>query len=325
MKQRVTLAIELKAGAEPPSEFRIFAAGLVETTKGLFQFTASSCASVMAAAAAWDNDYPIDYEHASLMAAFSSDPAEAGKAAGWFKPEVRGGELWATSVSWTPKAAEKLKAREFRYMSPTFAKADDGTITELLNVALTNLPATHNLEPLVASRVEPSHTSHQEKTMKQLLISLGLAETASEADALTALGRFQAIVALTGKTTADEAAGVITAWKAGAEKAVELSTKLEAAEKAAAAKELEDLIATGKAAGKLTPALEPWARTAGLASLKSFLAAAAPVVSTTQHQEPDNGSGGAIQLTREEADVARLMGLDPKKVAASKAAKTAAA
>lgn len=152
------VAVALTDDGKLPAEFRLFAAGDNRTTKGTFIFDAESAESVAKYAAEWGNDFMIDYEHASL-AALTVDPAEAGKAAGWFRPEVRDGALWATAVSWTAAAAEKLKAREYRYISPaadfeTDAKTGACRITQLINCALTNIPATIGMEPLVASRTQ---------------------------------------------------------------------------------------------------------------------------------------------------------------------------
>jgi len=147
-----TLAITLGAdeGAALPTEFRIFTAGTVETTKGSFVFDADSIASVMAEYKAHGIDLMVDYAHASIDACDARDPAEAGKAAGWFNLEVRDGELWAVNVRWSTAAAAALAGKEWRFMSPAFA-VKDGRIVSLLNVALTNIPATRKLEPLVAA------------------------------------------------------------------------------------------------------------------------------------------------------------------------------
>ena len=134
----------------PPTEFRIFTAGKVETTKGTFIFDEEAAAAVMADYKAHGVELMIDYDHASL-AGLVLDPAMAGKAAGWFTPELRSGELWATNVRWSPAAAQALGDAEWRYMSPAFDIDKDGRIISLCNVALTNLPATHNLDALVAA------------------------------------------------------------------------------------------------------------------------------------------------------------------------------
>ncbi len=146
---RTTLSIAI-AGGEPPTEFRIFTAGQVETTKGTFTFDSDSATSVMAEYAKHGIDLMIDYDHASL-ASMSIDPAQAGKAAGWFNLEVRNGELWAVNVRWTPPAADALRRKEWRFMSPAFGTDESGHVTDLLNVAITNLPATRKLQPLMAA------------------------------------------------------------------------------------------------------------------------------------------------------------------------------
>jgi len=140
--------------ATPPRAFRIFRAGVNPSTKGDFLFDAAAAQSVMAAARAWGNRYPIDYGHAQVEPQ-SGDPAQDGKAAGWFTPALRGGELWATAVAWTPAAAAMIAAREYAYFSPAFNVDADGRVVELTNVALTNLPAMHGLTPLVAASRTP--------------------------------------------------------------------------------------------------------------------------------------------------------------------------
>ncbi len=151
LTRRQLLSIAL-TGDEPPTEFRIFTAGAVETTKGVFTFDETSAKAVMAEYVTHGIDLMIDYDHASL-ASMTVDPAQAGKAAGWFNLEVRGGELWAVNVRWTPPAAEALRRKEWRFMSPAFGTDKDGRITDLLNVAITNLPATRKLQPLMAANV----------------------------------------------------------------------------------------------------------------------------------------------------------------------------
>jgi phage I-like protein len=147
---RLTVAVP---GDEPPTAFRIFAAGPNESTKGTFLFDESAAAQVMAEYQAHGIDLMIDYDHFSLAAAVV-DPAHSGKAAGWFNLEVRDGELWAVNVRWTPPAAESLKRKEWRFMSPAFSVDSSDRITAVTNVAITNLPATRRLQPLMAASME---------------------------------------------------------------------------------------------------------------------------------------------------------------------------
>jgi phage I-like protein len=147
-QETLTLAVNLASDGEPPHEFRIFAAGDVKTRKGVFRFDDKAAEEVIAEASEFGNEFSLDYAHA-MVSGLALNPAEAGKAAGWFKAEVRDGELWATDVTWTPSAQQYLRNREYRYMSPTFEHKDK-RISRLINVALTNIPASHKLQPLMA-------------------------------------------------------------------------------------------------------------------------------------------------------------------------------
>lgn len=163
------LAVPIYADSdEPPKEFRLFRFGKNKTTKGTFLFDEKSAKLVMAEHAAHGIELMVDYAHASLAGGDARDPAKAGKAAGWFALEVRADGLWAVNVRWTASASAALVAKEWRYMSPAFDLDSDGRVVELINVALTNLPATDNLKPLMAaSRMETDMLS-PEMTKKAL-------------------------------------------------------------------------------------------------------------------------------------------------------------
>lgn len=136
---------------EPPEEFRIFRAGVNDSTKGPVLFDEQAAASVMAAWKKWGVDLMIDLEHQALDADERAR-ADAPDARGWFRLEVREGELWAVGVRWTPDGARRLREKTQRYISPAFHVDDDDRVTELVNVALVAMPATHHAAPLVASR-----------------------------------------------------------------------------------------------------------------------------------------------------------------------------
>lgn len=166
--RRHALTLEVTTeGAEAPTELRIFKAGANDTTKGVFNFTAQSAELVMRAAADWGNDLSFDYEHAALQ------PVDNGPvpAAGWFRLELRdtpdGPELWAVDIRWTDRARQMIEAREIRYISPAFTTSADGEITSLVNVALTNLPATKRLEPLIAASVQALSSLSVEQIIDQ--------------------------------------------------------------------------------------------------------------------------------------------------------------
>jgi hypothetical protein len=189
MLRAVALAIAFVSDA-PPIEFRIFSAGENTTTKGTFLFDAVAARDVMSAYEAHGTDLMIDLEHLSLespKASLGFDP----DARGWCKLEVRNGELWAAQVSWTPDGAARLTEKRQRYTSPAFEfDSETHRITRLLNIAITALPATDNLQPLVAASRRNRLAYGEEGTvmtaeqLAQLAEVLGLGADANVEDVL---------------------------------------------------------------------------------------------------------------------------------------------
>lgn len=102
---------------------------------------------------AGERDVVVDYQHLSL-----NGGANDAKAAGWTKKLVNKGKdgLWAV-VEWTKKAAEMIKEKEYRYISPEFhlnypnkeTKKKQGAT--LLAIALTNRPFLEGMAPVALS------------------------------------------------------------------------------------------------------------------------------------------------------------------------------
>lgn len=147
----VVYAMASAAFESPPTEFLIFRAGVNATTKGDFVFDAAAAAEVLAAYSKQGVRLAIDLEHASLTPAARANRSDASDARGWFDVELRGGELWAVNVTWTPDGERRLAERTQCYISPAFLSDDAGRICELINVALVSQPATHQALPLVAA------------------------------------------------------------------------------------------------------------------------------------------------------------------------------
>jgi len=146
----VALSI-IAVGDTPPTEFRIFAAGENTTSKGRYVFDDEAARAVMSAYQKHGIDVMIDLEHLSVVdpdSSISFDP----DARGWCRLELREGELWAVDVKWTADGAARLTEKRQRYISPVFGY-DKTTrrILDVLNIAITALPATDNLEALVAA------------------------------------------------------------------------------------------------------------------------------------------------------------------------------
>lgn len=134
---------------KPPKEFLLLPYGRMETTKGNFILTHEAAAEVMMKYKEHGADVNIDYEHQALKATEEPQPAPA---AGWGKLSLRDDGIWMTNVKWSDKASTYLTNGEYRYFSPAFSvDPDTKEISELINVAITNLPATHQQEALVSA------------------------------------------------------------------------------------------------------------------------------------------------------------------------------
>lgn len=148
---------ELALGADGalPTEFVIFTRGDNPSTKGPAIWDGDAAASVMRFVAERGKvDYMIDLEHRSLDGAAVALSNDAADAMGWFNLELRGGDLWAVNVRWTPEGTRRLQMKTQRYTSPAFywlGDEENGRVGEVINVALVSMPATNNQAALVAA------------------------------------------------------------------------------------------------------------------------------------------------------------------------------
>lgn len=95
----------------------------------------------------------VDYEH---LSAGKVDKPEQGKAAGWIKALIQKVDKLFAKVEWTEEAAEAIRKKEFRYISPEFDfKCKDETGKDigpaLISSALTNRPFLEGMQPVVLS------------------------------------------------------------------------------------------------------------------------------------------------------------------------------
>jgi phage I-like protein len=154
-----------------PTEFRVFKAGENVTSKGVFIFDIQAALDVMAAYQAWGVDLMIDLNHDAVID--SAARSDASDARGWFKLELRGGDLYAVDVRWTPDGARRLREKTQRYISPYFGHDKEGRICEVINVAMVAMPATHDAPALVAAkRGERVSTGALAEVCKALLVRM---------------------------------------------------------------------------------------------------------------------------------------------------------
>jgi phage I-like protein len=152
-----TLALTIGADGSLPTEFRLFTPGWNDTENGRFLFDSDAAASVMAHAEKWNVDLAIDLEHQMLSSVPAADPT-ARDARGWCRLELRpDGSLWAVGVTWTADGAARLSEKRQRYVSPAFeVDRETSRVTNVLNIAITAMPATHDTPALVAASARSS-------------------------------------------------------------------------------------------------------------------------------------------------------------------------
>ena len=128
-----------------PEVISVLPLGHVVSQKGAFDVDAGSFEAMRAEIAQRGVDLVIDYEHQTLKG------VEA-PAAGWVKELKLEDDQIKAVVEWTERAAEYLKNKEYRYLSPviTVNKANNRAMG-LHSLALTNTPAIENMTPIVNS------------------------------------------------------------------------------------------------------------------------------------------------------------------------------
>lgn len=158
-----------------PTEIKILPLGRVHSQKGDFNVDEESFELIRKQFKDRKLDLVIDYEHQTL----SDVQAPAG---GWIKELYKGEDAIIAKVEWTAKAAEYLKNKEYRYLSPVvLVRKRDQKATAIHSVALTNMPAIDGMFALVNSLdIEDISEGGNIMDLKELAKALGLQETATE-------------------------------------------------------------------------------------------------------------------------------------------------
>ena len=342
---RLTLAM-----AELPGWLRILPFGQVKLVDGRppFEVDPESLTAMVKAFGARGTDLVIDYEHQSLKGG-------QAPAAGWIKDlEVREDGLWA-KVEWTGQAGEYLKRREYRYFSPVL-RLDPANRRpqELMNVALTNVPAIQGLSPLVAkwggealsvsppqdemtpgvpagpsARDASNWESCKEKIelAEELKAKLGLEPEAPEREVWQkSVELFRDLaqdLGLPEEATASQMKGGLAALKAGEEQVQTLQEELAALKVQLAEETAGRVVEEAMLAGKISPAQKDWALSycrRDPESFKTYVDKAPRVVPVGERlnlgEERHREDQG---LTPEELAVCRTLNLSPEAYSQAKA------
>lgn len=263
-----------------------------------WQMSDQIAASLIATFEAGGKPILYDYEHNSLYG--------DSRAAGWIDKlvHVPGQGVYA-HVEWTPKAAEDIAKKVYRYSSPYFYfDPKTGAVKQLISVALTNNPALGDLGAVGLKRTTDFSTTKEadmadEKQVAALTVERDGLRT--EVAALTAErdGLKTQLAALT--TERD-------------------SLKAEQAQAALAAEQQQkDALIAAACGGEkplMTPAQAEAVKGLPLAELSKFIDTLKPVPLT--QRQADGKEGGGHSLTKEELAYCSKMGVTPEQFVATK-------
>jgi HK97 family phage prohead protease len=216
----------------------------------------------------------VRVEEGRLLATLKFVDAKANPFAEQVWESIKQGALSAVSVGFRAGAVHMIDLDGKQVAALTG--------NELLEISVVGIPANPEAVALarrsldtIRARVARDTSTEIDMSIKLLLPVLGLAETAIEADAVSAVTSLKSfereMMTVTGKATVAEAMGVVQAWKSSADKVVELQATVEEMQTAAANRERASLIEKARKDGKLAPAMVEWAKACPIDTLKAFV------------------------------------------------------
>ena len=311
------LSLNVEDGSLPSSIELIPAGAMIEGRDGR-KWKKSKPEKVVTNSMARLSRLVIDENHSTDLAA---PKGGASPAMGWMT-NLRlgtGGAILA-DVEWTARGSAAVLNKEYSFISPVFLHDDQGEITVVLRAALTNSP---NLQLPALNMCAPEK---KETAMnKELLAALGLGETASEAEAITAAKALNAAASNVAATTTarqtDTSAVDLVAYAPRADLNA-METRALAAEKQLAElnaahlkKDAEAAVDEAIQARKIAPAsraeyLALCATAQGLESFRKIVAATPAIIGDGAQapETPPPATGSSPALNAEEAGVAKALG-----------------
>lgn len=262
------------------------------------------------------NVLPIDFDHRSFR------PPVDTRAAGWITALMVQGDRIMASVEWTDAGRAALADRSYRFLSPVF-KTDKLTRQVMLieGAGLVNTPALPQLRQLAFKEIDmdpfekiagmlglPADDPDAVETRINALIN-GETQLASviEAAGIEGDDSVRQICARLDKepSTPDPASYVpMSMFQDTQRELASIRTELDGGK-------VDDAIEAARAAGKLTPGMETWARelaSKNLAAFQSF-AASAPVLLSGTRVIEGKPEPKPQALTKEERQICSQMGL----------------
>lgn len=241
----------------------------------------------------------VDFDHQTMFAQGNGKPAPAS---GWIDGlQARPNGIWA-HVNWTVQAAQMIRNKAYRYVSPVFHHDREGNISRLVNVGLTNTP---NLELTALARSEASLMNEHE--LAELRALLGLS---AEADFAAARDAIETLKASSHSANPDPAKFVPIG---DFERVVTDANKLR---QGVTLQRAESHVSDCVRAGKLMPAMKDWAIslcTVNLPAFDAFIERTGPAFTQMMSSQLPHGAnapgGSATSLSDDEKAICKTMGL----------------
>ena len=301
-----------------PETIAVLPLGHVVSSKGEFDVDEDSLREMKAQIARKGVDLVVDYEHQTLKG------VEA-PAAGWVKElKLEDGNIVA-AVEWTPRGAEYLKNKEYRYLSPVVnIRKTDNKAIGLHSLALTNTPAIEHMTPIVNSE---NYEGGEHMNLQKLAQLLGLGPDATEEQVMEALKAMAAenrslkeqaggetavankavceLLGLKAGAPAEDVTAKIMELKGGTIDGVNVLEELKALKQQNAQRDADEAVTLALKAGKITPAQKDWARSYALADPKGFGAFVEKAPQVVPMGEVD--LGGSVALKSDKPDEATTL------------------
>jgi phage I-like protein len=268
--------------------------------------------AVLAGFGARGLDLPIDWEHATQHRAPKGQDAPA---AAWITAlNMRDGQLWA-DVAWTPRGAEQVADRSYRYLSPVFDyEVETGRIVLLVSAGLTNKP---NLR-LQALNQEEHAMNRSAALVAAITGALGLTADANDdavAQAINSIKQDRDTAQAANRESAPSLDRYVPRadYDVLAQRATNAEQTLKAHKDGQHKVEVDAAIEGALKAGKITPATSEYHRatcadTEGLNRFRAFVGAA-PVVVDDPGLDKRKAACPATALNAEQKEVCRLLGI----------------
>jgi phage I-like protein len=244
----------------------------------------------------------IDYDHAIEFAAGAGDPVPA---AGWIKsiddaPD-NSGVLWG-SVEWTERAAEMIRKREYKYLSPVIDprvrdnKTGDPQGWTLTSAALTNTPVLQELPAIAMSEAGWSRgdAGKEQNDVKKVILADRVARTVR----VVADDDTESVLTVEG-LEAPPAVLRLSEVKRGAEGLFDFASLDMGGDRLVASEVVRAMLVQGELGaavekGLITPAQRPFYEKMALSDLPAFRALVStmkPVVDLKEHGIGSSGEG----------------------------------